>query len=261
MGVGAAVAGATVVGGIGSALISSSASKSAASQEANAANAAAAQQAAQYAQTRADLQPYNQVGQDNLNIYGNFFRTSADQLGDSFSRAQDAIPQAMTEANLINTPGYQFNLSQGMRAIQNSNAAKGLGVSGSALQGAAKYATGLADSTYQNQFNNQQTQFQDQVSQFNNKVNQLNTIYGQIQAPVTTGANAAAMTGQLGQQASQNISNSLISAGNAQAAGTTGSANALAGGLQSVGNAGLNYLGIQNALSGPGYQDTTSGFY
>jgi hypothetical protein len=70
----------------------------------------------------------------------------------------------MTEAELVQTPGYQFNLSQGLRAAQNSAAARGLGVSGAALRGAANYATGLADSTYQNQFANQQTLWQDQVN-------------------------------------------------------------------------------------------------
>jgi len=70
-------------------------------------------------------------------------------------------PPPMTQAQLEATPGYQFNLSQGLKAAQSAAAAKGLGVSGAALKGASTYATGLADSTYQNQFNNAQQIYTD----------------------------------------------------------------------------------------------------
>ena len=139
-------AGVSAVGGVATGLIGASASKSAASQQANAANQSAALQEQQYQTTRNDLMPYNLAGQNNLGLYQNFYQTSADQLGQAYSDAYNHIPQGMTEANLIQTPGYQFNLSQGLRAMQNSSAAKGLGVSGAAMQGAGTYATGLARS-------------------------------------------------------------------------------------------------------------------
>ncbi|MEQ6654667.1 hypothetical protein ODX32_10845, partial [Salmonella enterica subsp. enterica serovar Typhimurium] len=50
------------------------------------------------------------------------------------------------------TPGYQFTFNQGMQGINSSAAAKGLGVSGANIRGAADYATGLADSTYNDVF-------------------------------------------------------------------------------------------------------------
>lgn len=56
-----------------------------------------------------------------------------------------------TQAELEKTPGYQFNLAQGLNAVQNSNAAKGLGLSGAGIRGAARYATGLADNTLKTQ--------------------------------------------------------------------------------------------------------------
>lgn len=55
-----------------------------------------------------------------------------------------------TMAQLQNTPGYQFELQQGQEAAQNGFAARGLGVSGAAMKGAANYAQGLAANDYSN---------------------------------------------------------------------------------------------------------------
>lgn len=58
------------------------------------------------------------------------------------------------QSYLQSMPGYQFALTQGLKSVQNNAAARGLGESGAALKGAAQYATGLADQTYNNNFNN-----------------------------------------------------------------------------------------------------------
>jgi hypothetical protein len=116
----------------------------------------------------------------------------------------------------------------------------------------------LADSTYQNQYNNQQTLYNDYLQQANLKGNQLSSIYNMIGSPVTLGENAAAQTGNVGATLAGQAGNNLVNAGNAQAAGITGQANALAGGLNSVANGGLTYLGIQNALNSGG-SDISSG--
>ena len=55
---------------------------------------------------------------------------------------------------LESTPGYEFTRNQGLQGVQNSAAATGRGVSGNALAGAANYATGLADSTFNQQLQN-----------------------------------------------------------------------------------------------------------
>jgi hypothetical protein len=56
-------------------------------------------------------------------------------------------PQASQTAlnNYLNSTGYQFNLNQGLDAVQSSAAAKGLLGSGATLEGIDSYATGLAD--------------------------------------------------------------------------------------------------------------------
>lgn len=81
-------------------------------------------------------------------------------LGNKAAKTIDAnldtlvAPIDMSQVNLEQTPGYKFTLAQGMKAVNNSAAARGLGNSGAALKGAATYATGLADTTYQQQFAN-----------------------------------------------------------------------------------------------------------
>lgn len=256
-----AVGGAAVAGLAGSA-ISAGASKSAANAQVSADNNAAAIQQAEFNQNQANLKPYIDTGTANLGPFSNFWQTSQNQLGSVFDAAQAHVPQAMTEANLVQTPGYQFNLSQGLRAMQNSAAAKGLGVSGAALQGAGTYATGLADSTYQAQFANQQSIYNDYLQQAQLKGNQLGQIYSQISAPVTTGENAAAQAGVTGTQGASNIGNSLTAGGVANSAGITGQANALSSGVQGVGNSAITYLALQNALNNGngGYVDNTSTF-
>lgn len=260
----AAAVGGAALAGVASSAISSSGAKSAAQSQAASNQQGIQAQQAMYNQTRADLAPYNQAGQANLPLYQSFYQTSADQLGNAYNDAYNHLPGAMTEANLVNTPGYQFNLSQGLKATQNSAAARGLGVSGSALKGAANFATGLADSTYQNQFNNQQQIYNDYVNQAQLKGNQLNQIYGQISAPVSTGESAASQTGNAGTAAANAQSQLYNATGNALGTGAINSANALNNGLNSVGTSGLNYLAMQNALGsgsgGGGYVDTSSTF-
>lgn len=202
---------------IGSAVVGAGASIMGAKAQADATKDASAQQMAMYKQTRADLMPYNQAGQQaNAMLSG--------QLN-SLTK-----PIVMDEATLRNTPGYQFNLQQGLQSVQNSAAARGLGISGAAMKGAAGYATGLADSTYQNQFNNANT----------NQTNAYNRLMGVTQL----GENAAAQTGAYGTQTAQSVGNNTIQGGNAQAAGYLGAANALSGGVNSF----AMYNALQNGL-------------
>lgn len=187
------------------------------SEQANAAQQAAQLQENQYKQTRKDLLPYNQAGQTATNAL-------VSQLPSL------TAPVTMDEATLRNTPGYQFNLNQGLKSVQNGAAARGLGTSGAALKGASTYATGLADSTYQNQFQNAVT----------NKLNAYNMLSGVGQL----GENAGAQTGEIGANLTQGAANSLTQAGTAQAAGLTGAANALT-------NAGNSYVGYNLAQNNP----------
>lgn len=130
-------------------------------------------------------------------------------------------PINMDEATLQNTPGYQFNLTQGLKAVQNSAAARGLGTSGAALKGAASYATGLADSTYQNQFSNALA----------NKNFALNALTGTSQL----GSNAAVGQGSIGAMTGANIGNAQIAGSTGLASGVVGAGNALTNGASTYG--------------------------
>jgi hypothetical protein len=150
---------------------------------------------------------------------------------------------APTEGQAQATPGYQFTLNQGLKSVQNSAAARGLGVSGAALKGAATYTTGLADSTYNDVFNRALQTFNTNYSSAANQVNRLQSVVG-------NGQNAAATNGSLGATAVGNIGNTLTSGANAQAAGTVGSANALSGALNGIGSSALTYGLLNNNAGG-----------
>jgi len=178
-------------GVIGAAATAYSANKAAPAQT-DAANNATNAQLQMFGTTQKNLAPFIGAGGEATN-----------QL---MARLPElTAPIVMDQAALEKTPGYQFNLTQGLKATQNSAAARGLGSSGAALKGAATFATGLADSTYQQQFANAVT-------------NQTNA-YNRLKGLIDTGESAAAGQGVIGAQTGQQIGSNMIGAGNAQAAG------------------------------------------
>lgn len=211
---------------IGSAVVGAGAqafgASSAADAQTNAANQANALQRDQYNQTRADLALYNQLGIDATGI----MRT---KIGEGLLN-----PINMDQATLEKTPGYQFNLTQGLKGVQNSAAARGLGASGAAQKGAAAFATGLADSTYQNQFNNANT-------------NQTNA-YNRLMGLINSGQNAGAAVASSNQQNVNQQSGNLIGAGNAQAASYNAIGRAGAGAANNIGG----YYTYQGLYGGAG---------
>ena len=197
IGAGALSAGASIYG-----------ASSAADAQTSAADSANARLTAQQAQTRGDLLPYQAAGQNAL----------TQQLG----MAQKGFSFDPTMSELEKTPGYQFNLAQGEKAVQNSASARGLGISGAAQKGAANFASGLAANTYQQQFGNA-------LTKYTTNINALGGISG-------LGENAAAQTGNQGTQIAGSIGNNITGAGNAQAAAYMSASN-------SVGGAANNALG------------------
>lgn len=145
--------------------------------------------------------------------------------GKALTGLQDRLPFLtspiqMDQATLERTPGYQFNLSQGLRGAQNQLTASGLGRSGAAVKAASRFATGLADNTYGNQFNYENI----------NRQNEYNRLLGVTQV----GGNAAAGVSNAAISTGQGVANSFIQGGNAQAAGIMGGANYLNQGAQGL---------------------------
>lgn len=192
----------------------------------SATDSATAQQRDLFNTTRSDLAPYRAAGATGTNAL--------------LARLPDlTAPIKLDQAFVESTPGYQFNLTQGLKAVQNSAAARGLGTSGAALKGAANFATGLADSTYQ--------------QQFANELAQRDAAFNKLLGTANIGEGAAAQTGQFATQTGQSIGQNTVSGGTALAAGITGAGNSLTNGFNTVG--GINYANqlLKSGYAPPGY--------
>ena len=198
----------------------------------------------------------NYVGQANA-----LSTDAGTELGTAQGYNQDAaniygtLQNGISQQTLENTPGYQFTLNQGLESTQNSAAARGLANSGAALKGAATYATGLANDTYQNQYNDLLSTASGYSGLANNAtgvasgyntaagttLNQQaslldtnNQNYNQLLQASTLGENAANQYGEYATNAAQTAAGLAANAGQAQASGTVGQASALNSGLSGV---------------------------
>lgn len=229
-------AGVGAAGSIGGALIGGNAAESAASTQANAANKAAKLQEQQFNTTTQNLAPFLQGGQNTL-------ATLLAQLG--IGKNGTLTPGAplttpFSAATYQQSPGYQFQLNQGVNAVQNAASATGGINSGNTLKALTQYGQGLANQDYYQA----QSVYQGQQNQL---FNYLQTIAG-------SGQNAGAQLGALGSNAASNAGNYITQAGNASAAGTIGAANALTGGINGVSqNALLAALLSNSSTSQPNF--------
>jgi hypothetical protein len=248
MGAGAGIAAASVA----AAGIGAIASSSAAGQASGAAKEAAAQNLQMQQFNIAQQEPFRRIGVDAINQLGDLNRRGFTEGQPNYlTLAQGAMPGQMSQAELEATPGYRWNLAQGLQATQNNAAARGLGVSGAALKGAATYATGLADSTYQNQFNNAQNRAKTYLDLNTAQQGNAQNLYSRLQGTASVGQNAASQTGSQITQGAATSANLLTQAGQNAAAGTVGMGNAATNAINSgLGNY-LTYKGLQ-AGSGAG---------
>ncbi|HKP26535.1 MAG TPA: hypothetical protein VJV39_21885 [Dongiaceae bacterium] len=126
------VAAAAVTAGaglIGSAMQSSAAGKAAAAAE------------AQWRQAREDLEPWRNTGANALTVASNIAGANGPEA------AQTAMGDFYT------SPGYQWRLDEGMRAVDASAAARGMLRSGATLKAEQAHAQGLASGEFENYYN------------------------------------------------------------------------------------------------------------
>jgi hypothetical protein len=140
------------------------------------------------------------------------------------------------------SPAYQFQLQQGQQGVLNGDAASQGAESGAALKDLTAYNQNYANTAYNNAFNQYQTQ-------------QGNT-YSRLSGIAQLGQNAAANTGQQGTALAGQAAQSATNIGTAQAAGTVGAANALAGGASYASLPWL--LGSQNSSAQQSISDYMS---
>lgn len=194
--------GLSAVGGVASAVLGSSAANNAAQVQAQAAQAQQAQSEQMFKTVQGNLQPFQQAGAAAL-----------PGLENLLGAGPNGTAGIMTQ--LSQTPGYQFALNQGLQATQNGYAAQGLGQSGPALKGAANYAEGLAETNY-------------------------NNIFNQYLQTAGLGSGAAGALGTAAGQFSGQINSAIGQQGAATASGIVGSTNAITGGIGSALGGGSN---------------------
>lgn len=221
--VAAGVGAAGVVAGVAGGISSSHAAKKAAKQQRKASQQAQVVQDQQHAASGQALAPYTALG-----------GTAANALSQGIGDGQNGFLTKKFDATDFQTdPGYQFRMDQGTKAVQGSAAAQGGVLSGAAQKALAQYGQGFASNEYSNAYNRYNT----------DQTNQYNRITGATQI----GQNATnALVGTNTDYANQ-VGNLVTGAGNAQAAGTIGSANALQSGFNSAANSATNSL-YANAL-------------
>jgi hypothetical protein len=128
-------------------------------------------------------------------------------------------------------PGYGFRMSEGMKALERSAAARGGLLSGGTGKALTRFGQEMGSQEYQNAFNRYQAERQA-------RLNPLQSLAGVGQ---TAAQNLAGQAGQFG----SNMAEGLGSAAAARAAGYVGGANALNQGLSTY----MNYSQGQNLLN------------
>ena len=139
-----------------------------------------------------------------------------------------------TAANMYAEPGYQFRLSEGLKAMERGAAARGGLQSGAALKAAQRYGQEYAANEYQNAFNRYQAERQAQLAP-------LQSLAGVGQ---TTAQQLGTQASNLGSNLGQTYMTGGIGAGQARASGYMGAVNALTGAL----GTGLNYFQNQQLM-------------
>lgn len=186
---------------VGSAVIGGLASRDAAKRQARAANNATAMQQSQYEQQREDSAPWREAGQRAL-------------LG---MEEKENFQKDFTMADFQKDPGYDFRMQEGMKAINNSAAARGMGNSGATLKSLAKYGQDFASNEYTNAYN----RFN---SDRDRRFNRLSSLAG-------VGQTANSQLAQAGSNYANQAGQNMMAGANARAAGTMAMANNLSGAI------------------------------
>ena len=195
-------AGGAIVGG----MISGSAAKSAAGTQAAAARDAADVQRQMFERQVELQEPWRKAGEQALN---------------KLIPLTDYTPFSMAQFQA--DPGYGFRVSEGMKALERSAAARGGLLSGATLKGVQRFGQDLASQEYTNAFNRYQTERAARLQR--------------LQSVAGVGQTTAQQIGQAGQTMASNVGEALTSGAAARASGYVGQANALTGALGGAANA------------------------
>ena len=224
---------------VGSAYFGSQASKSAANTQANAAAQASDAQRAIFERQVELQEPFREAGLKGQNRLMELLGLSENKKAPGYGKYATAeFDMKKFKAD----PGYAFRMSEGMKALERSAAARGGLLSGATLKGTQRFGQDLASQEYQNAFNRFQAERAGTLNPF--------------QALSGTAQTSANVLGQQAGAYGNAMASNIIGAGNAQAAGQIGQANAIASGV----GQGINFYQNQQLLNRlPTYSTTPTG--
>ena len=236
--------GATVVGGY----IAGKGAKDAANTSASASRYAADLQNQQYLDTREDMAPYREAGVDSLNTLAGYGRSQVDPN----LIPQSNIPQYDPNFDITKDPSYQFRVDEQNRQIDRGSAGMGQMLSGNRLDEIMKRSGDMASQEYGAAYNrnmqdyninraNEATGYARGVDAYGRAYGEEGDYLNRQSSLANIGQTATTNTGQFGAASAANQGNALMAAGNAQAAGQIGQANAWQGAIGDIGQiAGQN---------------------
>jgi len=144
---------------------------------------------------------------------------------------------APTDVTQQNDPGWQFRMKEGLKAIERSAASKGTLLTGGTLKDLNSWAQDTASNEYDKVYNRALREYQQAYGIFgNNQANQ----FGRLNALSQSGLTAAGNVNANNSGYAQGASDLYTQQGNANAAGTVGSANAWNSALGNIGNTAGN---------------------
>jgi hypothetical protein len=212
-----AIAGAAVVGAGASIVAGNKAAKA----QTKAADASIAEQRREYDQDRADLAPWRTAGASALSKLSAAYGLNGTPTVTGGPTNPDGTVNSDAYGGFFASPGYQWRLSEGLKAIDRGAAARGQLGSGATIKAEQRYGEGLA------------------ASEYDAWASRLQQMAGVGQAATNT-------TVAAGQNAASTISNNLIASGNARASSYANTGSAINSGLNNVMSA---YL-MRNQLGG-----------
>lgn len=238
-----AIAGA---GAIGGSLISGSAAKSAANTQATAAGNAQQISENEFNTITGQEQPFMTAGTQALSTLDQGLGVGAPN-STAGGMGYGSLTAPFTAQNFQQlSPAYQFQQQQGMQGVLNGDASGQGALSGATSKDLIGYNQNLANTSFNNAFNQYQTQNQN--------------VYNRLSGIASLGQSAASNTGNQGTALAGQAAQSATNVGTAQAAGTIGQANAASSGLSSL--SALPWLMNSSGGSGglmPGYGTGSSG--
>jgi len=196
-------------------------------------------------------EPFRQTGLTAQNRMLTLLGLGGDTASSDFGR----YGRDFSNADFQTDPGYGFRLSEGMKALERSAAARGGLLSGATLKDITRFGQDTASNEYLNAFNRYQTNR-------SNQLNPLQSLMGAGQTSTNALSSAAQQTGAgmgntyLGM--GQGVANAQMAGGAARASGYTGMANAINSGLTNAMSLGMQYPLYQSQI---GLNTARTGYY